>query len=229
MPDSTRLVFGSWRGGGLSNLHIQAVDEAGEAERLLESPEMHQPTDVTPDGKAIVFYDVRGSVQLLPLAPPRVPVTLVETPLEERNAMVSPDGRWLAYEGEGEGRPGQLEIWVRRFPTGAGQWQVSSAGGVHAVWARNGRELFYRAPDGALMAVPVDAATSTWSSGVPLKLFAGPYLLRTNDLGRHYDVSADGQRFVMIKLQPTDPSAEAAHIVVVQNWTQELTRTVPLD
>jgi Tol biopolymer transport system component/predicted Ser/Thr protein kinase len=229
MPDGKRMVFGSWRGGGLANLYMQTLDGGSDAERLLDSPEMHHPTGVTPDGSAVVFHDVRGSVQLLPLAPPRTPITLVETPLEERNAVVSPDGRWLAYEGEGEGRPGQIEIWVRRFPKGAGQWQVSSSGGVHAVWARSGRELFYRATDGSLMAVPVEAVADRWSSGAPLKLFNGPYLLRTNDLVRHYDVSPDGQRFVMVKLQAPDPAEVAPHIVVVQNWVEELNRLVPVD
>jgi serine/threonine-protein kinase len=229
MPDGKRLVFGSARGGGLPNLYMQNADGTGEAERLTDSPHLQQPTGVTPDGRAVVFHDIRGSVQLLPLAAPRAAVTLVETPLEERNAAVSPNGRWLVYEGEGEGRPGRLEIFVRRFPTGSGQWQVSSAGGVHAVWSGDGRELFYRESTGAVMSVAVDADANTWSSAAPVKLFDGPYLVRTNDLGRHYDVSRDGQRFLMISLRPADPSAEPLHVVVVQNWIAELQRLVPAD
>jgi hypothetical protein len=60
-----------------------------------------------------------------------------------------------------------------------------------------------------------------------VKLFDGQYLVRTNDLGRHYDVSRDGQRFLMISLRPANPSAEPLHMVVVQNWTEELQRLVP--
>jgi serine/threonine-protein kinase len=229
MPDGKRLVFGSWRGGGLANLYMQNADGTGEAERLTNSPDMQHPTSVTPDGSAVVFYSARGSLQLLPLMPPRVPVTLVETPLEERNGAVSPDGRWLAYEGEGEGRPGRLEIFVRPFPTGSGHWQVSTAGGVHAVWSRTGSELFYRESSGAVMSVAVDADAKTWSSAAPIKLFDGPYLVRTNDLGRNYDVSPDGERFLMVAPRPPNPSAEPLHVVVVQNWIAELKRLVPGD
>ena len=100
--------------------------------------------------------------------------TLLQTAFEERNGLVSPDGRWLVYESNSSGR---FEVYVRPFPNAsAGPMQISTAGGTRPVWARNGQELFFVAPDGALMAVRVDARGGTWSAGTPAKLFEGPYV-----------------------------------------------------
>ena len=98
---------------------------------------------------------------------------LIQTPANERNGVVSPDGRWLAYESDSSGK---FEIYVKPFPNvSAGQWLVSTAGGTRPLWAPNGQELFYVAPDGALMAVRVDARGATWSAGSPVKVVEGPY------------------------------------------------------
>ena len=104
-------------------------------------------------------------------------MTLVETPVEERNGELSPDGRWLAYEGESTSHPGQLDIYVRPFPTvDRAVWQVTSDGGTFPLWSRSGRELFYVAPDGTIVAVPVEASATTWKAGSPAKLFRGQLL-----------------------------------------------------
>ena len=153
-PDGRRLVFGSWRGGGFSNLFVQSV-EGGTAERLTTSADAQLPTSITPDGTSVVFNRMRFGLQRVQLEPPRTVETLLETPYEARNGEVSPDGRWLAYEGELAARPGQLDVYVRPFPdVNAGQWQVSPAGGIQPAWARSGSELFYRDPDGAVMVGP---------------------------------------------------------------------------
>ncbi|HEX2463379.1 MAG TPA: protein kinase, partial [Thermoanaerobaculia bacterium] len=129
-PDSRRLVFGSWRGGGFSNLFVQSV-EGGTAERLTTSPDMQLPTSITPDGTSVVFHQLRLGLLRVQLEPPRTVETLLEAPYEARNGEISPDGRWLAYEGELAARPGQLDVYVRPFPdVNAGQWQVSPAGGL---------------------------------------------------------------------------------------------------
>jgi hypothetical protein len=92
---------------------------------------------------------------LMPLQPPRRPQPLVQTMFAERNAELAPDGRWLAYESNESGRE---EIYVRQFPdVSGGRWQVSTGGGRLPLWSRNGRELFYVSPDGALMGVRVEA------------------------------------------------------------------------
>jgi Tol biopolymer transport system component len=149
---------------------------------------------------------------------------LVRTPATERNGVVSPDGRWLAYESDSSG---EFEIYIKPFPNVSdGIWQISTGGGKRPLWSRkNGEELFWVAPDGAIMAVRVDARGATWSAGSPSKSLEGPYATGDPLSARNYDVSNDGQRFLMVK-QPTNPDA-AAKIIVVQNWFEELQRLVP--
>jgi serine/threonine-protein kinase len=229
-PDGGRLVFASARAGSV-NLYLQAADGTGSATRLTESANQQFPTAITTDGTRVVFNELTPSRQrdlrLLTLTPtPRVE-PLLETRFDERGGIVSPDGRWLAYESNSAGR---FEIYVRPFPNvGDGQSQVSNAGGVQPVWARTGRELFYVASDGALMMVPVDPRAATWSAGAATKLVAGRYFtggsLYTN---RQYDVSPDGQRFLMIKEGGgSDQTSAPPQLIVVQHWFEELKRLVP--
>ena len=143
------------------------------------------------------------------------------------NAEVSPNGQWLAYESNESGRN---EIYVRPFPNvDAGRQQVSTNGGTQPLWARNGQELFYESM-GTLMRVPVKTG-ATFERGTPEKVFdASPYLVRPLGAGpgRMYDVSADGQRFLMIKeTSVADERPPSARIILVQNWFEELKRLVP--
>ena len=152
---------------------------------------------------------------------------LVATPFDELNAEVSPDGHWLAYESNESGRN---EIYLRPFPNvDADKRQVSTNGGTQPLWARNGQELFYESM-GTLMRVPVKTG-ATFERGTPEKVFDGPYLFRQPGqmLGRMYDVSADGQRFLMIKETSGGATGAptSARIILVQNWFEELKRLVP--
>jgi serine/threonine-protein kinase len=221
-PSGRQLVFGSWRGERFSNLYILDLD-SGATKRLTDSPDMQVPTSITPDGMTVIFHSFTKSLQALRLDAHGEPVTLVETPGEERNGELSPNGRWLAYEGESISLPGQLDVYVRPFPdVNRGLWQVTRDGGTFPVWSRNGRELFYMTLGGALVAVPVEASASVWNAGSPRALFRGQYAIREGSLGRQYDVAPDG-RFLMLKRETT---AEASHFVIVQNWVPELARQV---
>jgi hypothetical protein len=125
--------------------------------------------------------------------------------------------------------PNIAQIYVRPFPnTGDGQWQVSPAGGVEARWAHSGQELFYVAPNGALMAVPVMPGGGTWRSGAPVKLFDGGYYT-AGPFAPRYDVTADGRRFLMIKEAGSDQGAMPPQLVIVQGWFEELKRLVPVN
>jgi hypothetical protein len=224
-PDGRRVVFGSWRGGGFSNLYVQDPD-GGEAERLTDSADMQLPTSITPDGSTVVFHSFTERLEALRLDGSHGAerqVTLVETPREERNGAIAPDGRWLAYEAESETQPGVLDVYVRPFPDiGRGLWQVTRGGGTFPAWAADGRELFYVTPDGTMMAVPVEAVGATWRTGSPVELFRGAHFRhREGSLGRHYDVTPDGRRFLMLR---SAVDARAPHFVMVQNWTAELRR-----
>ncbi len=104
---------------------------------------------------------------------------------------------------------GQKQIYVRPFPeVETGRWQISPGGGTRPLWARNGHELFYLDPARRLMAVPVQSSP-TFSAGNPAKLFDTPYLTPNN--GVTYDVSPDGQRFVMIKAERSRARSRMLH------------------
>jgi serine/threonine-protein kinase len=120
----------------------------------------------------------------------------------------SPDGRYVAYQSNESGRP---EVYVREFPDGTGRLQVSENGGASARWRRNGKELYYKEGN-TLVAVPVSVDPVFSVDGPPVKLF------RASSFGG-YDVSADGQRFLVA--EPVS-SAGGPVIRVVQNWFEEL-------
>jgi Tol biopolymer transport system component len=227
-PNGRQIVFSSNR-GGQNNLWWQAADGTGAAERLTTSSNPQLVTGITPAGTADVFNEQTPTMgrDLLQLAldGTRRVTPLLQTKFDERNGIVSPDGRWLLYESNSSGL---FEIYVRPFPNvGGGQWEVSTAGGTRPLWSRSGKELFYVGADGALLRVPVEASGATWNAGTPTKLLEGRYFTAGGGGGRTYDVSPDGQRFLMIKAPVTDASAAPPALIVVQHWTEELKRLVP--
>jgi Tol biopolymer transport system component len=227
-PDGRRIIFSSNR-SGQNNLWWQAADGTGAAERLTTSTNPQLVTGITPDGTAVVFYEVTPTMgrDLLQLAldGTRRVTPLLQTKFDELNGIVSPDGRWLAYESN---TSGSFEIYVRPFPNVVGgQWQVSTAGGRQPLWARSGKELFYVAGNGALSRVPVEASGTTWTAGTPMKLLEGRYDTGGGTLGRTYDVSPDGRRFLKIKVPGSDASVAAPALIIVQHWDEELKRLVP--
>jgi hypothetical protein len=219
-PDGRHLIFASERAAG-RNLFSQAADGSGIVERLTDGPNAKNPTAVTPDGRSLLFTETSPKtgedVLQLQLDGTHRVTPLVQTPFRERAGVVSPDGRWLAYEANANG---QFEIYVRPFPAvDGGVWQVSTVGGMSPSWARSGsgQELFYVERSGALMRVGVKRS-ETWMPSVPAKL---PIDLQS-PFG-NYDVSPDGQRFLTTGPRQTS----APTIVVVQNWHEELQRLVP--
>jgi hypothetical protein len=230
-PDGRRLVFSSQASGSaLGTLFWQAADGTGTPERLAQSPSVQLPSAVLPDGTRVVFSEFNastsGDVMTLTLERDSPVQPLLQTAFDERNGDVSLDGRWLAYESNDSG---QRQISVRPFPdVNRGRWQVSTGGGTQPVWARNGQELFYLAPNGALMSVRVERGT-TWRAGTPTKLIDAQYYVGVG-AARAYDVSPDGQKFLMIKeARPSDDAPPPAQVVIVQNWAEELKRLVPVN
>jgi hypothetical protein len=132
-------------------------------------------------------------------------------------ASFSPDGRWVAYQSD---ETGQLEIYICRFPDRSGKQQVSTDGGYEPVWNRNGEELFYRNGN-RMMAVPVQM-DGDLVLGRPTSLFEGRFVY--HGLGS-YDVTPDGQRFVLIDDSEAEPAP--THLVLIQNFTEVLKRLVP--
>jgi hypothetical protein len=141
--------------------------------------------------------------------------------------MFSPDGRFVAYTSNESGRD---EIYVQPFPGSGGKWSVSTDGGSQPVWAKDGRELYYRHND-QLFAVTIETDPA-FVVGQPSLLFEGNFSWGAAagpgmDLASNYDVSSDGKRFLMIKVD--EQVAQRRQLNVVLNWFRELNRLVPVN
>jgi serine/threonine-protein kinase len=221
--DSRRLVYSSARAGG-ANLFWQSADGTGTVTRLTESPNAQYPTTASPDGIWLLYEEqtpAAAYTKMLALDDDRESLPLVKSLFAGQNAEMSPDGRWLIYQSAESGKD---EIYARPFPdVMRGCWQVSKGGGLQPAWSRSGTELFYLSPAGAVMSVRI-AKGNEWTSTAPVKLFEGKYYFGGPGIGRTYDVSPDGQRFLMIKPTGAEQTAALSTIVVVQNWFEELKR-----
>lgn len=230
-PDSRRLIFSSERLGG-RNLFWQAADGASAAEQLHESSstQTQYPMAVTPDGRQLIFTDetLETATDLIAVELDGIGrvTPLVQSRFDERNGALSPDGRWLAYEANDSGR---FEIYVRPYPdVNRSVAVVSTAGGTKPIWTRGGQELIYVSPTGALMRVGVSSGSS-WTSTQPSVVVKEGYFTNTIWWGRSYDVSADGEKFLLIKESGSGGSTSTTSFVVVQNWFEELKRLAPTD
>jgi eukaryotic-like serine/threonine-protein kinase len=226
-PDGRRVIFSSERAGG-RNLFWQAADGTGAAERLLESPNTQYPMAVSPDGRRLIFSNETAQtgvdLMALELDGTRRVTPLLQSRFNERNGAISPDGRWLAYEADDSGR---FEIYVRPYPdVNSSISLVSTTGGTKPIWTRSGQELIYVSRTGALMRVGVPRGP-TWSATKPSVVVKDGYFTNPTWWGRSYDVSPDGQRFLMIKEGSPEENAQPTSLVVVQHWFEELKRLVP--
>jgi Tol biopolymer transport system component len=225
-PDGTRIVFSSSEAGA-NALYSIAADGAGAATALTRATTNQGATSFLPDGGTIAFYDVgtAGNGDLFTLQPGGAPVRFTQTPFLERGPTFSPDGRWLAYSSNESGRS---EVYVTPYPGPGGKVTISTTGGRSPRWSANGRELFFR--DDSRMMVADVAPGAVFRAGMPRVLFEGSYQQELGVLGAHnYDVSADGQCFVMIAPQVAGPRPEdRPQIVVVGHWLEELKRLVPV-
>jgi Tol biopolymer transport system component/predicted Ser/Thr protein kinase len=220
-PDGKRIAFESNKEGP-SNLFWQLADGSGGLERLTTSDHTQVPMSWSPDGQLLAFLEVNpttgNDIWVLRMSD-RKAQPFLRTPFNEGAPRFSPDGRWLAYISDESGR---YEIYVQPYPGPGGKWQISTEGGTEPVWNPNGRELFYRVGD-KMMAVDI-ATQPGFAAGKPRMLFEGQYL-PAPATAPNYDVSPDGQRFLMIKA--SEQAQAPTQINVVLNWFEELKQKVP--
>jgi len=229
-PDGARIAYDPRTG----NIDWKAANNTGRPERLaigVARPGSNTPSSYffTPSGTEFVFRDQENpetgdDIGMVTIGGDAEPVWLLHEPYHERNAELSPDGRWMAYQSDESGR---WEIYVRPFPhVDDDLWPVSNAGGVKPLWSRDGRELFYLepGPPTRLISVSIEATETVFSSGLRTPLLDWPYR-GLQGAGRTYDVSDDGQRFLAI--EEGGAEGTTARIIVVQNWFEELRRLAP--
>jgi Tol biopolymer transport system component len=211
-PDGGAFVLAAARDTP-PNLYLKRIGVAGDEERLIRNTLQSFPQSWSPDGRFIAYVTVDpktlADIWLVPTAGDRKPTPFIQTPFAEQHARISPDGRWMAYSSNESGR---LNVYVTRFPDAGSKWPVSTNGGAFPVWRRDGRELFYRAPDGMLMAVPV-APGPDFAPGSPIPLFKPRAAIGGLGHGTFYDVAPDGRFLINIFVERTSPPA-----TVVVNW-----------
>jgi Tol biopolymer transport system component len=222
-PDGARVAFASTRAGSgnVTRIYEKSATGAGVETAMAAGDVSSIPIHWTPDGKYIVFSRPKSGAPgydtwLLPRSGDQKPVPLLESPFDKSQARVSPDGRFVAYSTN---ESGMYQIVVQTFPdANGGKWQISADGGVEPKWRRDGRELYYLALDGKLMAVSTGGAA--FEPGRPVVLFQTSLPVnRTQPIrDRRYDVNPDG-RFLMAVPAPT---GAATPTIVVVNWATGL-------
>jgi len=226
---STRFTFGvggavpMWTPDGASLIYTRAPQVAwdiarksitgGNEEVLLRQVVNAGPSDISPDGKQLV-YDFSApktgfDIAMLALNGKHESSVYLATPANERRARFSPDGKWMAYQSDESGR---FQVYVQTIPAGGAKFQISTAGGTAPVWRRDAKELLYLSLDQKIMSVPVRINGSAFEPGTPKELFSVPG-------ASGFAVTRDGQRF-LANVQV----AAAPPITVVTNWQAGLNK-----
>ncbi len=216
--DGSYLIFSSPKDGDRRKIYRKIASGAGN-EALISDDVRSAGSglDWSPDGKNIFFSSLgektSSDIWVLPLVGDAKPYPILQSEFTEFHGHFSPDGRFFAYVSNESGRE---EVYVQSFPTAGGKWQVSTAGGAQPHWRRDGKELYYIAPDRKLMAVSVKLG-ETFENGAATSLFQTQVSAFTNS--NRYDVTADGQRFLVN--EPVETTKGAPYIVIL-NWASTL-------
>jgi len=227
-PDGQHIVFQSSR-AGFSELFRRRADGTGSDERLLgRARDLLDllPVGWSKDGKQLLFSEVSPNFQCaigqMAIAPPSDVKLLVKNEGCNVGGAVSPDGRWIAYTTMMSGRS---QVYVEKYPELGNRQPISTGGGGMATWSPDGEELYFITPDFRQMFVARVQSDATF--GRPQLLFE--LAMARTPGAQPYDVAADG-RFLIIKRGQAEAGADAEpQIVIVQNWTEELKRLVPVN
>jgi dipeptidyl aminopeptidase/acylaminoacyl peptidase len=228
-PDGKRLTYRIGMPAPFKMWWMPA-DRSGAAEQLTTVGAQQSAASWSPDGRTVAFTQVspetKGDIYTLEMTGERKPRPFMQSKFDEGGPRFSPDGRWLAYCSNESGRN---EIYVQSYPGPGPKIQISTEGGCDPTWKRTGGELYYREGD-KMMAVPVTTGPA-FRAGKPKLLWERHYNQGTNSMcgapgpsSSNYDVTADGQRFLMV--QEGEQDAPATEIRVVVNWAEELKRSM---
>jgi dipeptidyl aminopeptidase/acylaminoacyl peptidase len=219
--DGNWLTFTSWRVGPFDVYRVP-VDRNGNDEPLVTGPCDQAATSWSPDGKVLLFTEtspVTGEdIWFLSVEDGNTPRPLLCESWNEKSGVFSPDGNRIAYQSD---REGSYEIYVTPFP-GPFAKKISTGGGHQPMWSRDGKELFYRTGD-KMKAASIETEPEFKVTGSEV-LFEGKSLTYWRG---NYDVSGDGQRFLMV--MESEERSAATQLIVVLNWFEELEGLVPTD
>ena len=225
-PKGDSIVFASNRKGAF-NLYQKAASGSGQDELLLPSSLSDGPYQWSRDGRFIVYVEVdpktKYDLWVLPVegaAAERKPIPFLKTEFNELFGQLSPDSHWMAFTSD---RSGRREVYVRPFPPGEGEWTISIAGGEEPRWRGDGKELFFEAADGKMMAVPVKAIAGTkpsFEAATPVALFDAHMVHSPTNNLIQYDVTTDGKRFLITTA--SGPGGASPPLTVVTNWNAGL-------
>jgi dipeptidyl aminopeptidase/acylaminoacyl peptidase len=229
-PDARQIMFRSNRGGPASleigsaapNIFAKAVGIAGEEELLVANRGPLNPEDWSADGRWIAYVSntpkTESDLWLIPPAGERKPRAIAASRFREWGARFAPNAARVAFVSNESGAP---EVYVTSVPESGDKTRISIGGGGSPRWRGDGRELFYLSADNqSIMTVPIDWSP-TFKAGNPSRLFSigADVAARFNTRGAVYDVTPDGERF-LISVPTGEP--ESSRITVVQNWVASL-------
>ena len=203
-PDGTRLIY-SDDFAGVDTLSEKPASGAAQQRLLTRTPESSQYAQSwSPDGNVVLYRRDDPTNGLDIAAFPLdggAPQVYISTRADESQAQFSPDGRWVAYASSESGRP---EVYVQPYPATGAKWQVSTMGGEQPRWRRDGKELFFLAPDRRLFAVPIEVP-GAFDAEPATPLFETTLGVGYLGVSQAYDVTRDGQRFVVASVDPLTP------------------------
>jgi Tol biopolymer transport system component len=212
-PDARRIAFASLQESGLPAIYQKAVDGPANESVLVRQPTVLTPTDWS-DRYLLVHRVTQGQnrhISAFPTSGSGETLLLREAAFDQGNARLSPDQRWIAYESN---ESGEREVYVEAFPSQGPRHQVSTSGGSQPRWRRDGKALFFVAPDRRLTTVSFEG-TGAPRLGIPKALFELP--IENPTLGfspSSYDVDPSGHRFLVSRALPTLPEV----LTVVTDW-----------
>lgn len=223
--DGKNVVFSSGRDGVL-NLYMKAADGTGEVKRITTSEHHQWPHTWSGDGKELVYVegglDTGYDIWAVPVdgsAPPR---PMLQTPTNENNPDISPDGKWIAYQSN---ESGQYEIYIQDYPGFTGKWQVSESGGNQVRWSPDGKTVYFR--HGVQMLKAVITPKPTMKISNPEVVIESDAVVLASE-ARNYDIGPDGEQFLVLK--PIESGAKSTlnrELFIVENWFEEIKRLAP--
>ncbi len=228
-PDGRYILF-----SGAEGIWWVRSDAAGKPQLLIRGKNPLYPFSFTPDGRRLAYNEVNPATAYDVLTAPiekdgaglraGKPEIFLQTSADERNAVFSPDGHWLAYTSN---ESGKYEVYVSAFPDKGGKWQISNAGGAYPVWSRNGQELYFRADDNRIMVATYAVKADSFVPDKP-RVWSERRLAAFGTIGfSNYDVAPDGKRIAaLMPVESPEAQQTQSHVIFLENFSDELQRKV---